>query len=355
MAVLLAKAAYGADLIILYKDPDDGHQPSTNSVEDPVVAERAADDTETHEVAQPVDDNHELARLEAADGAARHLVGRLLGVGSLELLGDLRLGALLDLEPGREDGTGEDNVDANVLRVQQHLLRERVGEAAQRPLGGGVARVAGDGVERDGAGRHDEVLGLLLDRGLGREPRAQDGVRHVGRAVKVDVHLAAHRRHVRVEKELGYRDARDAPDNVRSAAAVPGRGVGDDGVGIGLYGDVGCDVVESLGRWVLGGGLGRDGWLAVVAAHESSGRRTLTALMASSSLAALRETRIRFAPLAESCVATERPMPSDPPVIRTVYSRAVRRVSHHESRVRLYLAVHWHPVAPKETHCVGDK
>lgn len=47
-------------------------------------------------------------------------------------------------------------------------------------------------------------------------------------------------------------------------------------------------------------------------------RRTLTAVTALSSLPTLRETRMMLAPLAASCWATLRPMPSEAPVIRTV-------------------------------------
>lgn len=256
MAALLGKAAKGADVVILHKDPDKGYQPGAEGVEDPIVAERAADDAEAHEVAEPVDHNHELARLEAANGIPRHLLGRLLWVGLFELLGDVGLGALLDLVPGREDGAREDDVDLDVLRVEHDLLRERVGEAAQRPLGGGVAGVAGDGVEGGDAGRHDEVLrGVLADGGVGGEPGAQDGVRHVRGPVEVDVHLPTQLRRVQLDEELGERGAGDAPDNVWRAAAVPGCGIGDDGVGVGGDRDVGGDVVESLRRGVLGSGL----------------------------------------------------------------------------------------------------
>lgn len=135
-------------------------------------------------------------------------------------------------------------------------MRESVGEAAQRPLGGCVASVAGDGVEGGGAGGHDEVAGLLLDGGLGAQPGAQYGVRHVGGAVEVDVHLAAHRGGIHIDEELGHRDAGDAPDNVGAAAAIPGRGFSNDGIGVGRNRDVGRDVVESLRRGVLCGGLG---------------------------------------------------------------------------------------------------
>jgi hypothetical protein len=47
--------------------------------------------------------------------------------------------------------------------------------------------------------------------------------------------------------------------------------------------------------------------------------RTLTTLRASSSLAVLRDTRMILAPFAASCVATDRPMPSEAPVMRIVW------------------------------------
>ena len=51
--------------------------------------------------------------------------------------------------------------------------------------------------------------------------------------------------------------------------------------------------------------------------------RTLTFWTASSSFPTLRDTKIRFAPFAESISATARPIPSDAPVRSTVYSTHV--------------------------------
>lgn len=79
----------------------------------------------------------------------------------------------------------------DVLRVELNLLREGVGEGAHGPLGGRVTGVARDAVKGDRAAREDEMLGLLLDGRVGREPCAENGVRHVGGAVEVDVHLTA--------------------------------------------------------------------------------------------------------------------------------------------------------------------
>lgn len=56
-------------------------------------------------------------------------------------------------------------------------------------------------------------------------------------------------------------------------------------------------------------GTSREGW---------EGKRTLTDCSAFSSFSASREMMMMLAPLAASCFATERPIPSDPPVMRTV-------------------------------------
>lgn len=65
--MLLTKRAHSADLVVLNKDPDNGHKPGSDCVEQPVITERATNDAEAHELAQPVDGNHELTRLQAAD------------------------------------------------------------------------------------------------------------------------------------------------------------------------------------------------------------------------------------------------------------------------------------------------
>lgn len=92
---------------------------------------------------------------------------------------------------------------------------------------------------------------------------------------------------------------------------------------------------------------------ALVAWREGIGALTLTAWRATSSLATLLETRITLAPLAESCVAAERPMPSEAPVMRTVCFRIRSCVDLVLGLRSSYLAVHRHLVAAKETHCGG--
>jgi hypothetical protein len=78
---------------------------------------------------------------------------------------------------------------------------------------------------------------------------------HLGRAVKVDVHLVAQRRHVHVDEQVRGGRAGDAPDNVGGLAAVPRLDLGEEGDGVGRGGDVGGDVVEALRGGVLCGGL----------------------------------------------------------------------------------------------------
>lgn len=51
MTVLLAKLLHRAEMVILDKDPEERYQPRTERVEQPVVAERATDDAEAHELA----------------------------------------------------------------------------------------------------------------------------------------------------------------------------------------------------------------------------------------------------------------------------------------------------------------
>lgn len=57
-----------------------------------------------------------------------------------------------------------------------------------------------------------------------------------------------------------------------------------------------------------------------------------------------------LAPLAESCLATERPMPSDEPVMRTVLRSLLVR-SKSSRWLTAYLALDGHLVFAKETHC----
>ncbi|RBQ89537.1 hypothetical protein VDGD_20563 [Verticillium dahliae] len=239
-----------------HKEPDDGrHEHGGQGVDEPAVADGAAEHADAHQEAEPGDGDEEVAALEAADGGVGALVGGLDGVHVLELARDVGLGEVLAVKAGARDGAGEDDVDGDgVVGVEVQLLGQGVGEAAQGDLGGHVGRVAGDGAEGGDGARHDEALRGARARGVGGQPEAEGGVGELGGAVKVDVHVAAQVGKGRLGEEAGRRQAGDAPDNVGRDAVVPGRRVGEQGRRKVGHADVGRDGVEALGRGVLGGG-----------------------------------------------------------------------------------------------------
>ena len=234
---------------------NEGHQGGDEAV-DEAVPDCASQCAILHDPVQPIDDNQELALLEPLNSVMCYLVGRLPGVGLLQLLRNVRLNELLPLKARRQDRAGADEVYLDVLGVQHQLAAQALGETADGKLGRRVGDISGDHVEDNDAGSQNQMPRLLLDGEIGGEPAVQDGAGHLGGAKVVDVHLAAHGGHFRVEEELGTADAGDTPDNVRGAAIVPGHGFLDDGAGIVVLGDVGGDVVESLRIRGLCCGLG---------------------------------------------------------------------------------------------------
>lgn len=182
------------------KHPDKQCQERAKEVNDGVVLGCATKSTPFHEGTKESHSDKVFPVLESLDSLLGNLVGCLLGVVLFDNLCNLGLDLVLALVGLGEDGAGVDDVDLDVLGVHLDLLGDVLGQTSHGVLGGGVGAVSGRGVEGDDARGHDEVLGLLLDGGVGGEPLAEDGVGHFGGAVEVDVHVSSQRLHLHVDE-----------------------------------------------------------------------------------------------------------------------------------------------------------
>ena len=235
----------------LNEDPDNLTKPSSKDIENPVVTEHATHRTPPHELSKPGNCNSVVAFLQSADSVVGNSFGNLLRIILLENVGDFGLRLVLLFVAGCEHGTGVDAVYFDVLRVEHDFLGDSIGESANSPLRGSVGSVSGNGVQRNNARCHDQVLRLLLDRRPRGEPLLEDSICHLDGAVEVDVHLALHRRDIRVQEQLRRRKTGNTPDNIDDLAMVPGGRFGEERAGVGGGGDVGGDIVEALGARVL--------------------------------------------------------------------------------------------------------
>lgn len=131
----------------VYKVPGQSEEKSAEGVHKPIVPQRAAHDAPSHHLAQEVHRDEVLAGLETGNRSSSDLVGSHLRVVPFEMQRDVRLGALLSLEAGRQDRARVDDVDLDgLVRVEHGLLGERVREAAHGPLGWRVRAVSHDRV-----------------------------------------------------------------------------------------------------------------------------------------------------------------------------------------------------------------
>lgn len=147
------------------------------------------------------------------------------------------------------------------------------------------------------------------------QPSAEGGMGRESCSPVDGVHLLFQRLRRRVDEESRQRLASTAPDHVRGLVAIEPSSFVEDSIVLPSIGKISADVVEFLFR-VGGGGLvfmslHTYAQLEVVA-------RTLITSRAAVNLTTLRETMITFAPFCASSVATLLPMPSEPPVIKTV-------------------------------------
>lgn len=111
------------------KCQDEGHDPTHERVNEPVVPRRVTHGPPTHQVSQERRRDKVVALPDAGDGQAGDFV-RMLGlVGALELERYFRLGPILVLVAGGGDGVGhnEVHVDRDV-GVQAGLHDEGVGQ-----------------------------------------------------------------------------------------------------------------------------------------------------------------------------------------------------------------------------------
>lgn len=209
------------------KEPNNCCQYGTKEVYNDVVAERASQNPKLHEGAQEGHGDKVLSLLETTDTLLGNFVGFLLGVVTFKKVGDSRLGDVLNHVAGREKVSWVDNVNLDILGVQQKLLRDCISHTTQGKLGRAVRSVASNSVECGDTGGHDEMP-RLVDRCLGGEPLAENGMRQLSGSVEVDVHVPAQRLHGHIDKELWTRHAGDAPDNIGRLAMVPANGLGQD-------------------------------------------------------------------------------------------------------------------------------
>ena len=154
-------------------------------------------------------------------------------------------------------------------------------------------------------------------------------MRHVCGGEVVAVHHVAELRDGRVDENGWVGAAGATPDDVGWETGVQGRRFGDDALGLGGRGQVAGDVVYELF-------LGEGSFLDMVS-HASFVLirdlginwlgRTEMDWVASFSFSRSRATIIMLAPFAASWRATLRPIPLEPPVIRTVYNGIIHQLA----------------------------
>lgn len=140
---------------------------------------------------------------------------------------------------------------------------------------------------------------------------------HVGRCEVIGVHLVFQLGNRRIDEEGRVGAAGAAPDDVGWSILVERCGFGDDAHRLGGGGEVAAYVVESLGLGSRCSFLDFECWFEMAWVRVRLARTEMYK-MASWSFATSLATMVTFAPFSASWRATLRPMPFEPPVMRTV-------------------------------------
>ena len=221
--------------------------------------------------------------------------------------------------------------------IEIHLVGEGVSERAQRRFRGRIRRVAGEGEEGEEGGGEDEVS--RGSSGLGRgqrrlfggrlEPGIQGRVRHVCSGEVIAVHHVAELGDGGINENGWVGAAGATPNDVRWETVVDGRGFGDNSLGLGGDGQVAGDVVEGLflGEGTLLDMVSHASFVPIRDLGVSQSGRTEMDWVASLSFSRSRATMIMLAPFAASWRATLRPIPLEPPVIKTVYMESPHQLA----------------------------
>lgn len=154
-------------------------------------------------------------------------------------------------------------------------------------------------------------------------------MRHICGGEVVAVHHVPELVDGRVDENGWVGAARATPDDVRWETVVEGRGFGDNALGLGGRGQVAGDIVEGLflGEGALLDMVSHASFVSIRYLGVSQLGRTEMDWVASFNFSRSRATIIMLAPFSASWRATLRPIPLEPPVIRTVYMGSLHQLA----------------------------